>query len=258
MKYGICELALVAVRRLAGDQSEMVNQLLFGDLILIKDKHHHWLLIESTDDNYEGWVDEKQITYIEEDVFTALSASPPVYLLDENAIATCKQLHKYISIGSRLPFYQDGQFVIKENTYRIDAHVKLTSGKSGREDLINTALKFLGTPYLWGGRSLYGIDCSGFVQLVFKMHGHMIQRDARQQVEHGRLLNFVTEALPGDLAFFDNEEGLITHVGIILPESRIIHASGEVRIDSIDHQGIFNESLQKYSHKLRLIKSFLP
>lgn len=258
MKYGICELALVAVRKLAGDQSEMVNQLLFGDLVVVKDKHHSWLLIESADDNYEGWVDEKQITPIEEDVFAALRSTAPVYLLDENAIATCKQLTKYISIGSRLPFYQDGQFVIKDNTYRIEAHVQLTSKESGRKDVTDTALKFLGTPYMWGGRSLYGIDCSGFVQLVFKMHGHMLKRDAHQQVEHGNLVNFVTEALPGDLAFFDNEEGLITHVGIILPQSKIIHASGEVRIDTIDHQGIFNESLQKYSHKLRVIKSFLP
>jgi cell wall-associated NlpC family hydrolase len=119
------------------------------------------------------------------------------------------------------------------------------------------ALKFAGMPYLWGGRSLFGLDCSGFTQLVFKMAGIRLRRDAWQQSEQGILVPFITSARPGDLAFFQNEEGKITHTGVLLGNNKIIHASGEVRVDAIDHYGIFNAGQQRYTHLLRLIKRYI-
>ena len=99
-----------------------------------------------------------------------------------------------------------------------------------------------------------GMDCSGFSQVVHRIVGNDLPRDASQQVELGDTISFVEEAQAGDLAFFDNEEGNITHVGICLGGGDIIHASGSVRIDKLDHIGIFNADKGTYSHKLRVIK----
>ncbi len=123
-----------------------------------------------------------------------------------------------------------------------------------RAALIENAYLYLHAPYLWGGKSPFGIDCSGFTQMVFKLNGKLLKRDAYQQAEEGETLSFLEEAEEGDLAFFDNEDGKIIHVGIVLRDFKIIHASGKVRIDSLDHEGIFNSETQKYSHRLRLIK----
>ena len=123
--------------------------------------------------------------------------------------------------------------------------------------MADSAYTFINAPYLWGGRSPLGIDCSGFTQVVYKLAGQKLQRDAYQQADQGITLGFIEEAEAGDLAFFDNDEGKIIHVGILLGQGKIIHASGKVRIDRIDHQGIFNEETGKYSHKLRIIKRIL-
>ena len=123
--------------------------------------------------------------------------------------------------------------------------------------LIVTALFFQNAPYLWGGRTLFGIDCSGFSQIVFKLNGIKLNRDAWQQAEQGAVVDFLPEAKSGDLAFFDNAEGRIIHVGIMLGTNKIIHASGKVRVDTIDNQGIYNAEMGRYTHKLRIIKRFI-
>jgi cell wall-associated NlpC family hydrolase len=158
-----------------------------------------------------------------------------------------------IAIGSTLPFYDNGKFVIGDKQF---SHNGLTTnGSKNKENIVHNAMMFLNAPYLWGGRSPLGIDCSGFTQIAYKLQGIEIPRDAYQQAEIGTTLSFVEESEPGDLAFFDNNEGKITHVGIILKDNFIIHASGKVRIDRIDQQGIFNAEEKKHTHKLRLIKS---
>ena len=125
---------------------------------------------------------------------------------------------------------------------------------SFKNKFIETALLYLNAPYLWGGRTHFGIDCSGFTQMVYKLNGHKLLRDASQQATQGEPLSFIEESEPGDLAFFDNEEGTITHVGIMMADHHIIHAHGQVRIDHMDHTGIYNAELKKHTHKLRVIK----
>jgi cell wall-associated NlpC family hydrolase len=119
---------------------------------------------------------------------------------------------------------------------------------------VNDALLYLNAPYVWGGRTPFGIDCSGFVQMVYKMKKIKLLRDASQQASQGEVISLLGEAEPGDLAFFDDAEGKITHVGLLIDRSHIIHCSGKVRIDVLDHEGIYNEAVQKYTHKLRLIR----
>ena len=134
---------------------------------------------------------------------------------------------------------------------------KTISKKLPKKQLIDTAILYLNSPYLWGGKTPFGIDCSGFTQMVYKLNGYKLLRDASQQATQGEALSFIEESEPGDLAFFDNAEGVITHVGIIMEDNYIIHAHGKVRIDRIDHTGIFNSEARMHTHKLRVIKRII-
>lgn len=131
------------------------------------------------------------------------------------------------------------------------------SGTCPKSQIIQTAFTYLNTPYLWGGKTPFGIDCSGFTQMVYKLNGYKLLRDASQQATQGEALSFIEESEPGDLAFFDNSEGTITHVGLIMEDNYIIHAHGKVRIDRLDHSGIYNVDKRKHTHKLRVIKKII-
>ncbi|NQU35173.1 MAG: C40 family peptidase [Bacteroidetes bacterium] len=256
--YGICELSLVPVRKQPSEQSEMINQLIFGDTIIIEDNEKQWYLIKTVHDMYEGWIDKKQIKIISESEFKSLSNEVSFYLSDVYGIArnnSGKSIN--LVLGTRLPNYRDNSISISGINYNIECNTIDNSRPVNSDIIVETAIQYLGAPYLWGGRSPFGIDCSGFVQVVFGMFGIHLKRDAHLQAESGTTINFINETLPGDIAFFDNSEGRITHVGIIIGDKQIIHASGEVRIDRIDHQGIYNEIDKKYTHNLRIIKRLL-
>ena len=161
--------------------------------------------------------------------------------------------------GSFLPFYnaENKSFNIDDEVFYFYGNISESKEDDIRSSITDSALNYVDTPYLWGGRTPFGIDCSGFTQIVYKLNGIKIPRDASQQVELGKTISFVDKANPGDLAFFDDDEGNIIHVGIILNDKKIIHASGKVRVDLIDHQGIFNNKIKKYTHRLRVIKQIL-
>jgi len=156
-------------------------------------------------------------------------------------------------MGSTLPFYSNKSLSFGGNKYSFEGNTVLASAKRP-ENITLQAQLYLNSPYLWGGKSPFGIDCSGLTQIVYKMCGYQLRRDANQQAEQGETISFLEECKPGDLAFFDNEDGKIIHVGIITHGNNIIHASGKVRLDKLDHQGIFNGETKKYSHNLRLLK----
>jgi hypothetical protein len=159
-----------------------------------------------------------------------------------------------VFLGCSLPLFEDNKFTIGDDVFVYEGGEACSCSQKVPERLSFFALKYIRTPYLWGGRSPFGIDCSGFVQNVFRMCGYSLPRDSAQQAERGQVINLIEEAKMGDLLFFDNAEGRITHVGLFVGNKQIIHACGEVRLDKIDHQGIFNEATGKYSHQLRLIK----
>lgn len=258
MDYGICDQTLVPVRIQPGERHEMINQLLFGDVLTIKDRYKNWLLIETSDDQYDGWIDEKQLAFIEKSDYNDLLTTNRFYTNDLSSVSFSKDKKSRIilAMGSRLPGFSDGLFQINGIEYQCSGKVHHSINKMDREGLASIAMQYLDAPYLWGGRSPFGIDCSGFVQMVFKICGRFMPRDSAQQVLQGNTVNFIHEAKTGDIAFFGEEEGNIVHVGIILEDHGVIHASGKVRIDKIDHMGIFNADKQQYTHKLRVIKSF--
>lgn len=256
MLYGICNLSIVPLRLEAKDTSEMVSQLLFGEHFEVLEQLPKWSKIKLQYDNYEGYIDNKQFIEISEDLFLKLSNESRTLsgeILD--FFSDSKNNLTTIPIGCSLPFYDNEHFVIGSNSYSYDG--KTYSGKLPKEEIINKAYLFLNSPYLWGGRTPFGIDCSGFTQMVYKLCGYNLQRDAKDQATQGEVLSFIEESEPGDLAFFDNDEGIITHVGIIMKDYYIIHAHGKVRIDLLDHSGIYNLDTKKHTHKLRVIKKII-
>ncbi|MFP4469110.1 MAG: NlpC/P60 family protein [Bacteroidales bacterium] len=257
--YGICHLPVVPVRAEASERSEMVNQLLFGETFEITDAFRGWKLIRGTLDKYEGFIGEKQFAAIGTEDFKSHYAHADRF--SDRLITAVKDeitgLHLHLLPGSSMRGFNEGHFRLGNLHFSCEASLSSPAENADRGKLVAFARNFLNAPYLWGGRSLFGIDCSGLVQVVFKVHGILMQRDASYQAQQGETLSLMHEAIPGDLAFFDNEEGLITHVGIISGEGTIIHASGQVREDALDHQGIFNRQLKKYTHKMRLLKRII-
>lgn len=256
MLYGICHLSIVPLRLEPTDTSEMVSQVLFGEHFTVLEKTKKWSKIKIHFDGYEGFIDNKQYLEINESLFHKLSESEYTYSSEILDFITDSNNHlSTISIGSRLPFFENNEFSIGDLKYNYDGD--FFKGKLNKSEIVHMAYLFLNTPYLWGGKSPFGIDCSGFTQLVYKLCGYSLLRDAKDQATQGEVLSFIEEAEPGDLAFFDNNEGVITHVGIIMQDYNIIHAHGKVRIDVLDHSGIYNTDTKQHSHKLRVIKRII-
>lgn len=249
MQYGICNQSIVPVRMEPAHASEMVNQLLFGEHFKILEERGKWSRIRIAFDSYEGWIDNRQFLKIEEDLYLELTNSTPEYSADliEHLIDD-QNLFTLIPIGSQL----NAAAVLKQS---YDGQI--LSGSREKSNLVEIALMYLNAPFLWGGKTPFGIDCSGLTQMVYKLNGHSLLRDAKQQASQGEALSFIEESEPGDLAFFDNAEGKITHVGIMMLDNYIIHVDGKVRIDRIDHSGIFNLESRKHTHQLRVIKKII-
>lgn len=249
--FAYCNLAIVPLRAEPSDRSEMVTQVLFGEHFSILEQTEKWSKIQLAFDQYQGWIDNKQFQLISEEDFLFLEQSPVQLTVNKlDFLYTCNQEVMSIPLGSTLTCLQKPSINIEQYIYQN----LLISGKKNKKDLIKTAFLYLNTPYLWGGKTPFGIDCSGFTQMVYKINGYCIPRDASQQAATGEALSFIEESEPGDLAFFDNTEGNIVHVGLIMDDNYIIHAHGKVRIDRLDHLGIYNVNTGKHTHKLRVIK----
>lgn len=254
MDYGICLLALVPMRAEASNKAEMVTQVLFGECYQVISQKDKWLQIQLATDNYRGWIDLNQHNSVSVAYFEKWKAAAHARVTDLLSFVGNDDLQIPVSRGAYLPFYENGSFTIENRSYTFAGNVSLPGSEISKEKLTSLAVNFLKTPYLWGGKSVFGIDCSGFVQQLYGLCGYQLPRDAYQQVEHGQEVHFATQTQPGDLAYFANPEGRIIHVGMMLENQQIIHAAGEVRIDTLDHIGIYRSDRKAYSHQLRIIK----
>ncbi len=253
-KYGICETSVIPIRKEPNDRSEMVSQLLFGETFQVLEETIKWTYIKLTLDNYTGWVDNKETKLISEEDLNSFQNSTNIITNNIfTKVINAKDELLILPPGCTLPNFNgnDSSFFIGRNHYKlVEKYIETT-------EINKLAKQFVNAPYLWGGKNPFGYDCSGFVQVIYKILGKYLPRDASQQVNVGNNINFISDINPGDLAFFDDEEGNIIHVGIILKNREIIHSSGKVRIDRLDQQGIYNIDLKKYTHKLRVIKRVL-
>ncbi|KMQ59335.1 hydrolase Nlp/P60 [Chryseobacterium angstadtii] len=238
MNKGICNVTVAPVRAEGSDKSEIVTEILFGESADILEVNKNWTRIKMHYDGYEGWMDTKQLKPVTEEELTKRKVT---VVTEDFSSVLMNDGKTLLSMGSEVEF----PVVASRRSHDL------------RESISLAAKEFLNVPYLWGGKSFFAVDCSGFTQLIYKIHDIKLPRDTYQQAEVGEPLTFVEESRPGDLAFFENPEGKIIHVGIMLDNQRIIHASGKVRIDILDSTGIFNKEMNKHTHKLRVIKNLL-
>lgn len=253
MEIFVCENVFVPLRSGPSHKSEMLSQVLFGERYKVLQTSGNWMKIETLFDRYQGWLDMdhlQQSRSVSDDRGWVLNKP----LLCFKADKTKMVLEPGCEIYN--PDFEKKTFTSGKDLFTAtDGFDK--SYVSTSDSLTDTALHFINSPYIWGGRIPSGIDCSGFCQLVYKIHSVAIPRDSKDQVEAGTPVDFIDQTFPGDLVFFDNDRGKITHVGMILARGLVIHASGRVRIDSIDHQGIFKREINDYSHKLRAIRRII-
>jgi hypothetical protein len=269
MEFGICLQGIIPLRREPDHRSEMVSQILFGELYRVLETSQQWLKVQLVYDDYEGWITPVSHSELEEAEFLRLFDAETPCSLDLVQLIQNENRKSVFPIvaGSSLPGIEEFRFTIKDQVYVFDGQVSDPSELEDVESpqdisdlkqaMMHDAMLYLHAPYLWGGRSPFGIDCSGLTQAVYKTKKVKLQRDAKQQAMQGEVVSLLDEALPGDLAFFDDAEGNINHVGLLIDRTRILHCSGQVRIDTIDHEGIYHEQLHQYTHKLRIIKRII-
>lgn len=254
MNTAINLLSVIPMRKEAAHHSEMVSQLLFGEYVEILEEDEYFSRVRCLYDGYEGWVQSNQLTPVGEVLEAHRYVSTWIEEISINGqsknIPMCSPIYatdhgKVRFGGAEINYYMD------EDSFWDSAEKKMT--KSSLKEVYK---KFIDTPYLWGGKSVFGIDCSGFAQQVFKMFGIKLLRDAYLQAEQGSVVSSVADAKFGDLAFFQNENGRVTHVGIILENRQIVHASGRVRVDKLDEDGIVNIETGKRTHQLHSMKRY--
>ena len=255
MTASLSTYSFIPLRSEPSERSELISQILFGDTYEIVDSNDSWVEVICDFDGYRGWIDRKLVEDLSASEVEMWRKADKWIVSAPSVEIVCEpeKQQQIVPAGSCIVFngLDSNSFCIGSKEYYLAPGYKSNGNKKGIEEI---AISFINSPYLWGGKTFMGIDCSGFSQVVHRIFGNNIPRDASGQVELGETISFVEEAAAGDLAFFDNEEGDITHVGICLGGGKIIHASGSVRVDKFDHIGIFNVSKNSYSHKLRVIK----
>jgi len=255
MSYAVCCVPVAPVRIDPDHRSEMVSQLLFGEcgIITIVEKNG-WVKIVNKADAYTGWCRQAHFQEIDDEL----------YYREENDITAgwvneidFNGHQMWVPFGSSLTGMKNGNVAWRKNTVYYKGEVwEPATAMQDAKTIKQLAFKFLNTTYLWGGRSVFGIDCSGFTQLVYKCLNIPLLRDARQQATQGELVGFLQQAHCGDLAFFDDADGQIMHTGILLNTQEIIHAAEKVRIDKIDNEGIINADTGQRNQRLRIIKRY--
>jgi gamma-D-glutamyl-L-lysine dipeptidyl-peptidase len=253
MQFAVCCVPVSPLRAEPSHRSEMVSQLIFGECCeLLETGKDKWIKVQCRYDGYEGWCHENHVTEIDEAIYRAAAnalAEEWINHIDYNGHPMM------VPLGSILTGMKNGNAQWRKNTVHFSGKTwNIHDAKKDTSSIKHLAFQFLNTAYLWGGKTVFGTDCSGYTQTVFRFFDIPLLRDAWQQATQGEVVGFLQEAKCGDLAFFDNDEGKITHVGILLNESEIIHASGKVRVDKIDSQGIVNSETSERTHKLRIIK----
>lgn len=257
--FAICPLSSIPVRLGASHRSEMGSQLLFGEMVeVLEEKGRGWSKVHCLEDDYIGWAFTPQLRLLSPAEYKHFSRHF-AYCLDVFHLLMGSEDAMPVTLGAHLPDFDGMRFALGNQDFTFSGQAVFPEDiKAGPGMVIKIARKLLNAPFLWGGRSPLGIDSGGLVQLAYKISGYQLPRTPDLQVNRGESVDFVEQSLPGDLAFFENNQGRIAHAGILLPDNKVIHVSEKVRIDNIDHFGIFNYELGRYTHRLRVVKRIFP
>ena len=257
-EYVVNHCTVTPVRQEPSEGSEQLTQLLFGEVCEVLERLSRWTKIRSTVDGQEGWVDFKMLTstdiqYLISDIRTVVSV-PMAVATD---METGEEL--MLTLGTRLPNYAHGTFEVFNKKFLINPMqaMKLVNAGATGAEICAVAQSLLNAPYLWGGKNVMGMDCSGFTQVVYSVFGVNLLRNAREQITQGVLVPSLTEAQAGDLAFFDHADRdpqatNVSHVGILLDNKKIIHCSGCVHVDDIDEMGIHLPNGELTNHLVQI------
>lgn len=258
MKYGICPFSVVSLRVSAVDTSEICTQLLFGELAeVLEHKGKAWIKVRCHHDHTIAWMHRNQLQAVTAEEFETYQTDF-AYCLDLIQPAVANDHFLPIPLGARLPLFDGLKFQLGNKSYQFSGQAVAAKKMPPTAKLLEKlARRYLYAPQLHGGRSPLGIDSDGLVQLLFQLLNIRLPRKADQQKQYGEAIDFVEQSRAGDLAFFENRKGRIIHVGIVLENAQILHVSDCVRIDRLDHFGIFDENKQHYSHKLRILRRLL-
>ena len=240
MDYGIIDLNIVPVRKKNNAKSEMINQLFFGESITIIKTKEKWSFIISNIDNYQGWIRNLHFKLIKKNEYKILSENDSLFSKSEIIIKNdaCEITIPTGSLLSSVKFL---------NYY----YTNEVASKS----LLETIKSFINSPYLWGGKTKYGVDCSGLIQTIFKTLNIILPRDAKEQSDVG--VEIEEGYKLGDLAFFGKNLNNITHVGIFVDNETVVHAYGRVRMDKINNEGIYNNEEKRVTHFLQKVNRII-
>ncbi len=255
--YAIAQFTAVALRAKARDNSELLSQVLFGEPLRILQAGRQWTLVQCAEDGFEGYVKSNQILEVDELTFLQ-QKNNPAFALDLFSPILGEQFGIPVTLGSRLPAFDGLHLHLNGKRYAYSGQAAMSQDiQASPELMIKLARKLLFVPYLCGGRTPTGMDAAAFIQLIARIVNITLPRTAATQVQYGRTVDFVIQCQSADLAFFEDTKGNVDHVGLLLPDSRILHVYDRVRIDAVDHFGIYNYELQKYTHRLRIVKRLL-
>ncbi len=258
-RYALITNTIVPLRAEPADESEIMTELLFGDTFRILDQKRQWRYIRADADGYEGWIDEKAYVLLSHAQHQRLQAETPVYLLDTvGELEWPGGYSQKLVKGCRLPRYDAATGNIEVGDMRMRVRGRVITGRHELYRVLEIAASYMYAPYLWGGKTDFGMDCSGLTQMAFRLAGYYdLPRNARDQIHEGELVDF-DRRMPGDLAYFASKSGKITHVGIVWTDGLILHAHGQVHLDPLQVDGIFSRKFQRLSHHLVAIKRLKP
>lgn len=262
----VARCPVIPVRHDPSEASEQETQLQFGEVCEVVERRSGWTKIRSTRDGQVGWVSSRMVTPVGEEILSVTPQSMGV-VATPMAVVTGKETGEklMLTIGTRLPNYVDGTFEVLGVHYQIDPSCVYVLDEGQQtvtgEDVVRVAKSLMNVPYLWGGKNMMGFDCSGFTQVVYSVFGVNLLRNAREQITQGEVVNSLAESRPGDLVFFDHSDRdpkatRISHVGMLISPTELIHCAGYVHVDKIDEEGI-RLANGKLTHHLVRIKRYL-
>ncbi|PIE32835.1 hydrolase Nlp/P60 [candidate division KSB3 bacterium] len=255
MKYGICILGVIPVFKNPALESEIISQLLFGETFEVFEQRGALVRIRSAHDRYEGWIDSRQCEAMDAEEFHDLSERTHPIVDDPSAVIVRDGFEFPVVRGGILPRNEHGQFAFNSKGYHVQGNFSYPlEAPFQAADVARIAVRYLNCPYFWGGRSPFGIDCSGFVQAVFRCLGIRLNRDAYQQIHQGDEVSGLHDARFGDVVFFSSAGQGVTHVGIVWQPGYMIHSAIRVRIERLDEKGIFSDIERRYTHQLIAIR----